>query len=225
MRRQLGYVLFLSSAVALLSSCASSNAVNLEEPKRVLGREEDVRIDAQVFSDKLQPNAIVQVTYEILNEREKSIALADLVPMTTFDDETRTLTVNIGTEVPGNELVPRLVRIASGEKKGFTVGVRMPTIRSTNSLSPQVPRFLRVRLHFLGEVAPFEKLLDIPEKAIQDRALADALFPQWVESTESVVTNTIPIQWGGVSMMEALTDTSVGSGAATGRRRRGRGRS
>lgn len=186
----------------------------------MLGREENVRVDAQVFSDRLSSSSTVRVIYEIFNERPVPIALAELNPDASYDPETREITVTLGTEVPGNEFLPRLVKIAPGEKKAFTVGVRMPIVQSSFTPLAAVPRFLRVKLHFLGEVAPFETLIGIPERAIHDRRLADQLFTTWVESTESVVTNAIPIEW--VTATSGF-DASVG-GSTTGRpRRRGRG--
>jgi len=52
-----------------------------------------------------------------------------------------------------------------------------------------------LRVNFLGDSAPFVKLVDIPEKAVRDRELAAELFPKWVEKNETVTTNTLPMRW------------------------------
>lgn len=184
----------------VLASCATQKAsVDLAEPKRVLGREQDVRIDAQIFADKVRANSIINVVYDVTNERSSAIAVADVIPEASYDEESRTVTINIGSEVPGNQMVPRLMPIASGEKKSFSVGARMPIV----SLGTRAhPRYLRIRVNFLGDVKPFEALLNIPEKAVNDPELAASLFPQWVENAESVATSTIPITWQGAENNE-----------------------
>jgi len=183
--------------VFFLAACSTSSHVDPKEPKRVLGLENDVRIDAQLSADRMAPNSLVGVTYEIENLRNEPIALADLVPEITYETDSRTITINLGAEVPGNLIVPRLVRISSGEKKSFTTSARMNLVMPA-STGPFVayPRLLRLKVNFLGNVQPFEKLIDIPERAIADAKLADAMFSTWIENNEAVVTNSIPIRWG-----------------------------
>lgn len=177
--------------------CSSGGGVDLDEPRRVLGSEGDVRIDAQIFADRVGVGTGIRMTWEIENRRRDPIAVADLLPHVTYDETERTLVVNLGSEVPGNELVPRLTRIASGEKKVFKgvakVNVHLPPPGPMTSY----PRLLQVRVNFLSNVEPFEELIDIPENAIADSQLADRLFAQWIESNETIRTNTIPVQWTG----------------------------
>jgi len=188
--------LFLLSTLFLLA-CSTSSQVDLKEPKRVLGLENDVRIDAQLSADRMAPNSLVGVTYEIENLRNEPIALADLIPEITYENDSRTITINLGAEVPGNQIVPRLVRISSGEKKSFTTSARMNLVMPATA-GPFVayPQLLRLKVNFLGNVQPFEKLIDIPERAISDAKLADSMFATWIENNEAVVTNAIPIRWG-----------------------------
>lgn len=181
----------------LFAACATQQSVDLKEPKRFLGREQDVRVDAQIFAEKITSNSMINVAYEVTNERSQPIAIADVVAASDYDEETRTVTINIGSEVPGNQMVPRLLTIASGEKKGFSVGARMPSVNLGTSLQRPAPRFLRIRVNFLGDIKPFEALINIPERAINDAGLASSLFPHWVEAAESVWTNAIPITWMG----------------------------
>ena len=62
---------------------------------------------------------------------------------------------------------------------------------------PRYPNALRIRLNFLGDAKPFEKLIGISERAVHDPVLAADLFPKWVEQNESVITNVLPMHWIG----------------------------
>lgn len=177
----------------LLAGCASSTHVDKKEPRRLVGEGNGVRIDAQILDENMTPNSTVLLNYEITNKRSESIAVAELAPYVTFDEESATLTVRLGSEVPGNEIIPRLVRVAPGETKALSakVQLRMP-FSSQRSSSP---RFMQIRLNYLSEVEPFKEYLDIPEVGVRDPASANALFMKWVELNASVETNAVPIRW------------------------------
>ena len=192
--------------------CASVDKVDLTEPKRVLGSENNVRVDAQIFAEKISPNALVRVTYEIENQRPNPIAIADIVPEVDYDGETRMITVSLGSEVPGNELLPRLIKITPGERKAFTTGARMNLFLPGSGPLLATPRYLQLKVNFLGETQPFQKLIDISEKAIFDPKLADSLFPTWVENNEAVTTNAIPIQWSGQTADSGVSAETSGTG-------------
>ena len=190
----------LAALLLLLGiGCASSGGVDLQEPRRVLGRESDVRIDAQIFQEKVGTGTSVRLTWEIENLRSQPIAVADIVPSVSYDELERTLVVNVGSEVPGNNLVPRLIRIESGEKRAFNGVAKVNIHLPLPGPMTQYPRLMQVRLSFLSPVGPFEELIGIPETSIADPALADRLFPQWVEANETIRTNSIPIDWMGVT--------------------------
>jgi hypothetical protein len=59
------------------------------------------------------------------------------------------------------------------------------------------PRYIRIKLNFLGEVAPFARLVDIPERAVHDPKLAGEMFPKWVEANETIITNSVPVRFTG----------------------------
>ncbi|HEX7154774.1 MAG TPA: hypothetical protein VF618_25040 [Thermoanaerobaculia bacterium] len=199
---------FAFTAVLLLLSaaCASTQPVRMEEPRRVVGTENDVRIDAEVYGENLTTNQTLTINYDITNNRPTTIAIADIIPETAYDPETRIVMVNIGSEVPGAQLLPRLVTIAPGEKKSFTVGARInfPIVVNQAGGRP-APNQLGLKVHFLGTTDEFSSLLNIPEKAVHDPKLADKLFPIWIERNEVIVTNTLPMRWapGDPSMMPA----------------------
>jgi hypothetical protein len=184
-------------ATLLLASCASSG-VDMEEPNRVLGKEDDVRVDAQFVAAAFAQGGNVSVIYEIENLRTAPIAFASLNLEIAYESETGTFTATVGSEVPGNELIPRLIEIKPGERVRLTGGGRLivPVSRETHA---STPREIRLKLVYLNDVEPFRELIGISEVAVRDRALADKLFPAWIEHTATVTTNASPIRWGARS--------------------------
>lgn len=182
----------------LAAGCASA-PVNLDEPRRVLGTENDVRVDAEVWGDRLSQSSAVRFRYEVTNERPTSIAIAELIPNATYDPDTRAVTIDLGSEVPGEEFLPRLVVIGPGEKRSFEsvahVNILLPQNRSSAPLTPY-PNALQIKLNFLNDPKPFDKLIGIPERAVHDPQLAAELFPKWLERNEVLLTNTLPMRWG-----------------------------
>ena len=184
----------------------------MKQPRRLVGTENGVRVDAEIIGDSLSPNVSVPLRYDITNGRSTTILVADLLPQASYDPETRTVTVAIGSEIPGQEFLPRLIAIPPGEKKTFTTGVHV-VLRPTRATPWQAPPgLLRLRVNFLGDTRSFEPLIDIPEKAVHDPQLADQLFTKWVELNEVVFTNALPMRWS-TSNDEPLS-------AEPGRRRR-----
>ena len=207
--------LLASFSLVVLAACATTQ-VSMDEPRRVVGTEDAVRVDAEINGDQISAGTPVLITYAITNNRTTPIAVADIVPETTFDRETATITIGIGSEVPGESLLPRLISIKPGEKKTFSTTARLgfvvPRVASADPDAPRPAALLRLKVNFLGDTAPFAELLDIPEKAVADSKRADELFPLWIERNEAVYTNTVPMHWTGF----AATDTPVPA-----RRRRG----
>ena len=201
--------------IFVLAACTSTKAVDMSEPRRVVGTENDVRVDAEVFGDTLTPNVNIPVKYDITNNRPNAILIADLLLQATYDPESFMVTIDIGSEIPGEQFLPRLVSIPSGAKKSFS-GAAHVLIMHNPSATPYQPRpnALRVRVNFLSDPKPFEKLIDIPERALHDPQLAASLFTKWVEGNETVVTNSLPMRWRAAGTVEEGT-------AAVGRRRRG----
>lgn len=197
----------LPLSALLLAACATT-AIDLDEPRRILGTEGNVRVDAQVFAEKLGTGSSVRIVWEVENQRPDPIAIADLVPALSYDVTERTLVVNVGSEVPGNELLPRLVRVESGERKTFEGLVKVVLRLPPPGPFSATPRYLLLKLNFLSEVGPFSTLIGIPENAVYDPKKADELFTQWVEANETVRTNAIPIEWLGAVSTPGSTDAT-----------------
>lgn len=181
--------------VVLVVGCASTKPVDMNEARRVVGTENGVRVDAEVFGDRLMSNMSLALKYDITNQRATPILIADIIPQANYDPDTHTVTVDIGTEIPGERFLPRLIPIQSGQKKSFATGVHLVIVASASAPWQPHPNALRLKINFLSDAQPFEKLISIPERAVHDPDLATALFTKWVERNETVVTNVLPMRW------------------------------
>jgi len=183
-------------ALLLVVACASA-PVDYKEDRRVVGTENGVRLDAMILGDQLTTQNSIPFTYDVTNQRANPIAIADLIPATEYDAESRTVTVNLGSEVPGEKLVPRLIAIAPGEKKSFTGTIRVQVLPDSpgNNRAIASPPTVQLKLNFLGDVQPFAQLVGIQQNAVHDPALADKLFPLWLERNEVILSSTVPMRW------------------------------
>jgi hypothetical protein len=188
-------------SVVVVSGCASTQQpVDMKDARRVVGTENEVRIDAEVYGDRLTTSTTLPIKYAITNNRTQPILIADIIPDASYDEETQMVTVSIGSEFPGNLLVPRLIPIGPGEKKTFNTAAHVAINASAGAASPWArhPNAVRIRVNFLSDPVPFQQLISIKENAVADKALANALFPKWIEDNETVTTNALPMSWAGV---------------------------
>lgn len=187
----------LLAAVVVLAACATTrnSAVNQNEPRRVVGTDNDVRIDAEVFGDQLAQSITLPLKYDITNNRQSPIAIAELVPEANYDEDSRTVIISIGSEVPGATLLPHLITVKPGEKKSFSSVARVNIMLPVGTPAARIPRQLKLKVNFLDDIAQFQQLTTIAEKGIYDPKLADELFPKWLERNETVYTNALPMRW------------------------------
>src|SRR5438067_11632613 len=219
--KRLGCLLMLLLMTACNSTAppapaAKPGTINMKEPRRMVGTENNVRVDAEIYGEDMIQGSSIAIKYEITNQRPTPILIADLITQSNYDPDTRTVTIDVGSEIPGEELLPRLISIPSGERRTFTTGANINVRMPINSPWTPKPRALQLRVNFLGDPAPFAMLVDIPERAVRDKKLADELFPKWVERTETVTTNALPMRWQG-PRTSGIEDTPPA------RRRRGPG--
>jgi len=170
----------------------------MNDPRRALGREDNIRIDAELLQQSLSPSSSISVTYQVENLTTGTIGVADKVSDVTFDPDTATVTFAIGAEVPTGTAMPHLVTIAPGEKRVLTAGgilhVAVPSQRTPWSA---VPRFVQIKVNVLRDVTPFAVLLAQQAKSAVAPALPGDLFEKWLDVNDAVFLNSIPVRWSG----------------------------
>lgn len=204
-------VFALSGAILLLHSAAAGAAgIDMNDPNRALGREDDVRVDAQLTRNTVSPGSPIGITYQIQNFSTNAIAIADRVSDASYDDDTRTITVAIGAEVPpdGNQL--HLTVIEPGQKKllrsGATPALNAAALRSGMAMTP---RLVQVKVTILRDLTPFQPLITA-QRGGRIQRIPDALFDKWFESTDTIFLNTLPVQY---SPQRRMADASDGADA------------
>ncbi len=186
--------------VLLIATAAHAAHVDMRDPRRAVGREDDVRVDAELAQDSVSSHATLAVTYQVQNLTSASIALADRVSDATYDPGTQTITVALGAEVPDGATMPHLVVIAPGETKTFrgggSVSIVAPSVRSPWM---PVPHFVQIKVTVLRDLKPFAALIDQQNKTTAAPALTGDAFDRWVDGVGSVYLNPIPVRWDGIS--------------------------
>lgn len=194
------WFLAIVATIAVLSAAAASAAgVDMKDPRRAVGREDDIRIDALVLQEAITSQSGVHVTYQIHNQTTDAVAVADRVSETSYDADTQTITLSIGSEVPASGAMPHVVVIGPGETKvlsgGAAVHVPVPNVRSPFI---SVPRYVQVKVNVLRDLKPFEKLITEQQHAAAAQTaqkLDDSLFEKWVESNDAIFLNSVPVRW------------------------------
>ena len=196
------------AATFLAATCGSSQGsiatsptdASVDKSLRVLGRDNDVRIEAQVLTNEVRQAGTVSIAYEIENFRSEPIAFIPAQATVDYEPGSRTLTVGLGSEIPAADVLPRLIRIAPGERKTFTTGAHIAV--PGGSTTRTGPRFLQVRLSYLDGAEAFEPLIASGGAAAEDQ---EGLFRSWLDHIAAVVTNALPIRWaaGERTMMSA----------------------
>src|SRR6185295_5262545 len=144
----------------------------------------DVRIDAQLLRDTVTPGTPMGVTYQIHNLSASSVAIADKVTDSSYDEDTRTITIGVGSEVPPDGNLPHMVIIKPGEKRVISTAA-LPALRADalRSTFASVPRFVQVKVAILRDIRPYAALIDKQQGSRAARVrLSDELFDQWFES-------------------------------------------
>ena len=185
-----------STAVALTAAAA-----DFSDHLRALGREDDIRIDAQLGAETLSSASPITVTYQIENLGKSTVAVADKTTSADYDPDSRTITVSIGAEVPTGSSMPHMVAIRPGEKRVLS-SAAFPRVIMPASRTPWtvVPRYVEIRVTLLRDVAPFALSIERQSAAPAEvQPFPDALFDRWVEGSGSIDLNAIPIRWSAES--------------------------
>jgi hypothetical protein len=184
------------AAATLIAASAMAAHVDFRDPKRALGREGDIRVDAELTQDTISQSSPINVTYQIENFSRTAVAIADKVFDTHFDVDARTITLSIGAEVPPGPNMPHLVIIRPGEKRvlagGALVHIATPDFRTPFTA---IPRYIRIQVTLLRDIGPFASLIERQSRATAPVPLPNDVFDRWVENSASVLLNTIPVYW------------------------------
>ncbi len=187
-------LLALLGAIVLIHAAAAAAAtIDMDDPRRLVGREDDVRIDALLIQDTVSPGSPVGVTYQIQNLTEEPVAIADKVAAASYDEDTRTITLSVGAEVPPAGKMPVLVVIPPGQKKVFRAGATPAFNAAAMRASMGTePRYVQVKVSILRDIAVFQELISQQGRAAE---LSDQQFDQWFESNDSIFLNSVPVRY------------------------------
>ncbi len=182
-------------AAVLVSAAADAATIDMNDPLRAKGREGDVRIDAQLATDAISPGAPVGVTWQIQNFTDAPVAVATKSVDASYDADTQTITLTIGSEVPEDGNMPQMVVVEPGEKKVFraaaTPAITPAAVRPGNGM----PRYVQIKVSILRTLEPFLNLIRSQAPAARPQPLSDQLFEQWFESTDTIYLNSLPVHW------------------------------
>jgi hypothetical protein len=180
----------------LVSSTVRAAGVDLKDPRRALGREGDIRVDAQILQETLSPGSPISVTYQVENLTTAPIAIADKVAAASFDADSQTITVTIGAEIPEGTAMPHLTTIAPGQTRVFRIGASAQVLVAGGaSRWTHVPRFVQITVNVLRDLNPFAKLIEQQAQSAAAPPLPNNLFDTWVASISSVELNVLPVRW------------------------------
>jgi len=186
--------LALAASTILTAMAAEAAEIDMNDPRRAVGREDDVRVDAQLTRDTISPGSAISVTYQIQNFTSATVAIADKISDATYDEDDRTITLAIGAEVPVGGTMPHMVTIAPGERKVLrATAIPLLAASAVRTASAISPRYVQVKVTILRDLTPFIALI---QNQSQARArLSDELFNRWMENSDSIFLNAVPVGW------------------------------
>jgi hypothetical protein len=178
--------------VATLAGCASSRPNDLQISRRLVAIGNQLRLEAEIADDDVAAPNTIPIHYTVTNGRARPIAIADMLPDSSLDSASQLVTVTLGSDVPGENFLPRLLVVEPGASRSFEAIARIGVL--PRSAADARPRTIRIALNFLGETEPFGELIGITQRAVEDPAYAAAIYPKWLRHNETVITNTIPMR-------------------------------
>ena len=182
-------ILAVAASTILSLAAGAAESIDMNDPRRSVAREDNVRIDAQLSRDTITPGNAIGVTYQIQNFTNSPVAIADKLSTATYDADLRTITLSIGSEVPTDGTMPHMVTIGPGEKKVLRAAA-VPALNAsaTRDSFGQAPRYVQVKVTILRDLTAFAAM-----RARQP--LSDDQFNRWMESSETFLLNAVPIGW------------------------------
>lgn len=187
-------LLSLFATILLFSAAAAQAAgIDMDDPHRALGRENDVRVDAQLVRETVSPNTPIGVVFQIQNLSKHPVAIAARAVDASYDEESRTVTLVLGAEIPPDGNFPQLTLIAPGEKKVFRSAATPSLPAAARRGLASTPRYVQVKVAILRDIDPFLALIEAQKRVPQQ--LTDEQFEMWLESNDTIFLNTLPVQF------------------------------
>ena len=196
--------------LVLTTTAALAARVDMKDPRRALAREDNIRIDAQLLQDTLQPNGPIRVTYQIENLSGSAVAIADRISDVDFNPDDVTLTLTIGTEALTMKTLPHLVVIMPGEKKTLRSGGTVHGVLNSHGPFAVVPHSVLIRVNVLRDVAAFQQAIAAQQQPNAVVAVTNDMFDRWIDSNDSIELNTLPVRWSA----EPSNDSVAGADSA-----------
>ncbi len=168
------------SLLAFLAIPLVAAKINMKDSRRAVGTDDGIRIDAELINESIDPHAPIGVMYRIENSTTHPIAVAEKSCEATYDHDSQTVTVSVGSEIPQGGVMPRIVVIKPGEKKTLSAGASLR--------QPGAPRFVQILVNVLRNADAF---LTLHEK----QKLDDAQFDHWIETNDAIELNAIPVTY------------------------------
>jgi hypothetical protein len=189
------FLLVIAATTLCTTTAAYAAGVDMKDPRRALALDDDLRIDAQLADDAIGSGSSVNVTFQIQNNTRKPVAIANKVSDSSYDPESQTVTISIGSEIPNGATMPHLSIVKAGETRTFTTAAMVHVVMPT-AQSPFVayPRYVQVQVNVLRDIAPFNELIARQRDAAQP-PLPDSLFETWVQNNDAIFLNAIPVHW------------------------------
>ena len=184
------------AVITLIHAAAATAAgIDMDDPRRALGRAGDIRVDAQLGRETVSPGSPIGITYQIQNLSAAPVAIAAKVSDASYDADTRTITVAVGSEVPPDGKMPQMVVIGPGEKKVLqTMVTPKLSAQAMRSSLAAAPRFVQVKVAIMRNVEPFAALIQAQDGRTK-HALSDELFEKWFECNDTIFLNSVPVQF------------------------------
>ncbi|HYR30240.1 MAG TPA: hypothetical protein VEU30_17380 [Thermoanaerobaculia bacterium] len=177
-----------------ISTAADAATIDMNDPLRAKAREDDVRIDAQLLSDTVSPGSPIGVNWQIQNFTSGPVAVDTKHVSASYDADSHTITLAIGSEVPADGNMPAMLVVAPGETKVFRAAANaaIPPSTARGGLN-NAPLFVQVKVSILRDIQAFLPLIE--SHSARPQRLSDELFEQWFESTDTIFLNTLPVMW------------------------------
>ena len=191
-----------AAATFVFAVTAQAARIDMKDPRRALGREDDIRVDCEMTQDTISRSGPISVTYRVENLTNAPIAIADKVVSVSYDEDARTITMSIGAEIP-EETMPHLVVIPPGTKKTMTAGGVFNVAVANTRLAP-VPQYVQVRVNVLRDLTAFRDLILQSSQATAPVALPSALFDTWLDANDTILCNAVPVRWSATPGKNSL---------------------